>query len=268
MRPGESFEQTIAIDGVARHYRLNIPSAASPGQRLPVVLNFHGRGSDAATQLGYSGFSRVSERQQFLLVTPDGSGAPRAWSAGATPPGDVDDVRFVASLLERLDAELCVDRDRVYAVGFSNGGFFAALLGCKLSDRITAVAAVGGAQRPTAGCGGAVPFLAIHGTADSIVPFGGGTIRGRYPYPGARATNADWAIANGCGGTPVLERVSAHVVRETVRGCVAPVLLYVVDGGGHTWPGASDIPGLGPTTLELNAAEVIWAFFSGAKSAR
>ncbi len=230
--------------------------------RLPAVLNFHGRGSDATTQERYSGLVPVAERVGFYVVSPEGTGSPRAWSAGATPAGEVDDVALVRALLVSLESEVCLDPARIYATGFSNGAFMASRLGCVLGDRIAAFAAVAGMEHTGEPCVGPVPALAIHGTNDSVVPFTAGMVRASFPYAGARGEATLWAKQNGCGAAPSVERISSSVVRETYPGGKAAVVLYVVTGGGHTWPGALDIPGLGTTTREVNAAETIWAFFA------
>lgn len=250
-----------------REYLLYRPAGPSSDTRLPLVFNFHGRGSDADTQQRYSGLIPIAERVGFIVVAPEGSGSPRAWSAGATPTGEVDDVAFVRQLLEVLERELCIDSTRIYATGFSNGAFMASKVACKMGDRIAAFAAVAGLLGPGEGCTKAIPALAIHGTKDGLVPFEKGTVRQAYAYNGARAETKAWAAQNGCASTMVTETLSPNVTRESYTTGQAPVVLYVLSGGGHTWPGAPEIPGLGSTVREVNAAETIWAFFSGYRRA-
>jgi polyhydroxybutyrate depolymerase len=100
-----------------------------------------------------------------------------------------------------------------------------------------------------------VPILALHGTDDYNVPF-----------ESARPAMADWALHNGCAADIVTEQISEHVSRESYSGCGAnAVVLYVIEGGGHTWPGAEDDAphgGAGPTTHEISASELIWSFFA------
>ena len=261
-RESGTARQTLTTPAGNREFLVFTPAGPAGDARLPVVLNFHGRGSDAATQERYSGLLPVAERVGFYVVSPEGTGSPRAWSAGATPPGDVDDVAFVRDLLVTLEATLCIDAARIYATGFSNGAFMASRLGCVMGDRIAAFAAVAGMEHSGEPCATPVPALAIHGTSDSLVPFNAGLVRASFPYAGARGEASLWAKQNGCGSSPSVEKVSSSVTRETYQGGKAAVVLYVVQGGGHTWPGAPDIPGLGSTTREVNAAETIWAFFA------
>ena len=260
-REAASARHTLATS-TPRDYLVYTPSGPASDVRLPLVLNFHGRGSDAATQERYSGLVPVAERVGFYLVSPEGTGAPRGWSAGATPPGEVDDVAFVRELVGTLEATLCIDPARIYATGFSNGAFMASRLGCVMGDRIAAFAAVAGMEHSGEQCAAPVPALAIHGTNDAIVPFNPGMVRQWFPYAGARGEATLWAKQNGCGSAPSVEKISTNVTRETYPGGKASVVLYVIQGGGHTWPGASDIPGLGPTSREVSAAETIWAFFA------
>ena len=89
---------------------------------------------------------------------------------------------------------------------------------------------------------------------------GGGTPP---PWPGVAYALAGWAGRAGCSTAPHGEAASAHVERRTFEDCDADaeVVLYVVSDGGHTWPGAIDVPRLGPVTDEIDAADLILAFF-------
>jgi polyhydroxybutyrate depolymerase len=265
--PGASVRRSIDTKDGSREYLVYRPSGPSSDTPLPLILNFHGRGSDAETQERYSGLVPVAERVGFIVVSPEGTGSPRGWSAGATTASQVDDVEFVRHLLASIEGEQCVDASRIYATGFSNGAFMASKLACRMGDRIAAFAAVAGVHGGGEACVRAVPALAIHGTKDDLVPFEQGTVRQAYTYLGARAETRAWAALNGCSSAVVSERLSPNVTRESYTTGKAPVVLYVLSGGGHTWPGASDIPGLGPTIREVNAAETIWAFFSSYRRA-
>ncbi|MFN0096734.1 MAG: alpha/beta hydrolase family esterase [Dehalococcoidia bacterium] len=259
---GRTTLRRMIVDGTPREYRVHRPADSANGRPLPLVLNFHGRGSNGETQERYSGLVPLSERDRFVLVSPDGTGAPKAWHAGATTGSTVDDVAFIRSLIDVLRQDLCIDPSQVFAAGFSNGAFMAAEAACALGERIAALAMVGGATPPSANCVGKPRVIAFHGTADQVVPFGGGTIRGVYAYPGARAAMDGWAARAGCTGTDV-RRQNKHVVWEERTGCTTAVRLAVIEGDGHTWPGASEVPAFGTTTREIMASEAIWTFFAG-----
>lgn len=259
---GKSTARTVTSGGRERGYRVYLPASATNERPLPLVLNFHGRGSTGEIQERYSGLVPVSEREGFVLVSPNGTGTPPGWAVGATPPGPVDDFAFVDDLLDELERELCLDSARVYAIGMSNGAFLASALGCFRGERIAAVASVAGVWIPAGPCDGPTPLIAFHGTKDGIVPFAAGSIRGAFPYPGARGLIASWAANNGCEGTARSDRLSARVLRESQTNCEAETVLMVVEGDGHTWPGASEMPAMGATTRELSAAEAAWQFFA------
>ena len=261
---GRTTVRTVTSGAIERSYRLHLPPNLSMTKPTAVVLNFHGLGSNALQQESYSGLVPVSDREGFILVTPDGTGTTRAWAALASIPTGVDDVLFTKDLLDRVQTDLCVDTARVYSTGMSNGAFMSSRLACVLSDRIAAAAPVAGLSFPLEPCGKPVPILAFHGTVDRTVPFEAGLIFGVLPYAGARNYASDWATFNRCAATPEVITVSESVTRETYPKCSgADVSLFVIKGGGHTWPGASvEIGRPGETTKEISAAEEIWKFFA------
>jgi polyhydroxybutyrate depolymerase len=248
---------------VERTYRLHLPAGVTNAANLPVVLNFHGLGSNGAEQETYSGLVPLSDREGFVLVSPDGTGGPRGWAFALSGNSPDDDLAFVDDLLATLAADLCIDTSRVYATGMSNGAFFSSLLACLRADRIAAIAPVAGiAWAEGLPCGGPVPVIAFHGVQDSVVPFYGGEIFGVIPYDGAPLAIAGWAGHNGCAGTaPVQEKLAENVELVRYEECAAATQLIAVTDGGHTWPGAFPLPRLGPTNREVSAAELIWAFF-------
>jgi polyhydroxybutyrate depolymerase len=249
--PGDAIETVETVDG-PRDYRLHIPVGYDAFARTPLVLNFHGYARDAAQQEAYSGFVPVADREQFLLVTPEGSSSPPGWDIpGVYNENGWDDINFTVTLLGQLQQELCVDPGRVFATGMSNGAEMAALLGCRLPGIFAAVAPVAGVIYSD--CDeGAVPVISFHGTDDFNVPF-----------DTAEPAMEEWARHNGCTGEAVAAQVEAHVRTVTYEGCNGEdVQLFIVDGGGHTWPGSDDdTGGVGFTTREVSAAEISWQFF-------
>jgi polyhydroxybutyrate depolymerase len=156
------------------------------------------------------------------------------------------------------------------------------LLACRRSDRITAVAPVAGVEFAESCVGRPVPVMAFHGSADPIVSYDGGGLnaariadlqywKGQRPggvpvHHGVDAAMAAWARHNGCDPDFVEERVSPEVRRRTWPNCDAETILYVVDGGGHTWPG-KPVPGFEATfghgTTDIDASTLIFDFFFG-----
>ena len=144
------------------------------------------------------------------------------------------------------------------------------VLSCTLSDRIAAVGMVGAAQTlPWNWCTDKrpVPMIDFHGTADRHTPYNGGSswISPR-PFPSVPKWAAHWARRNECGLNPVESTVAADVTRREYTSCAdnAAVVLYTVQGGGHTWPGGTPLPEwfVGRTTRSIDATRLMWAFFS------
>ena len=279
---GTTAETLQTADG-PRHYLLHVPASYTGRERVPLVLNFHGYGGNGARQNAYSGLVPISDANGFILVSPDGlptmNGTP--WWNNLLLPGPQyqDDVAFVNALLDKLESDVCTDTARIYATGMSNGALMSSRLACSLSSRIAAVAPVAGAYYPPLvtdrgpePCADTrpVPFLGFHGTLDPQVPFNGGpsTQGGTFRLPIDDATPGedvlqDWAAHNGCTSGRQESFVSAEVRLVTYSGCTdsAEVQGYIVDGGGHTWPGSSVERPPELTTHDISASELMWKFF-------
>jgi polyhydroxybutyrate depolymerase len=250
-------------DGAQRRYRLVVPDAYRVGQPMPVVLDFHGRHGSAESQALLSGLDAVGDREGFIVVQPQGEGGDSTWNAGFCCGGaqsnGVDDVGATSSLIDDLDARLCIDADRIFATGMSNGGFMAHRLGCELADRIAAIAPVAGGNLMLA-CDPArpMPVFHFHGLADAIVPFEG--FAGFVSIPDSMA---GWVARNGCRSGPEVFFNQADVTCERWTDCDDDVTVQLcrIQDGGHTWPGGPAIPGLGNTTQTISASQMMWEFF-------
>jgi polyhydroxybutyrate depolymerase len=255
--------RTLESSYWTRSYRVLVGASAKPGQPMPVVLNFHGRGGSGAAIEDYSGLLPVSDREGFLLVSPDGLGSPTGWGAGASlPQWGVDDIQFGKDLIAAIKDTYCIDSTRIYAVGHSNGAFMAARLACALHGQIAAVAPVAGVYMPPEGCSTPVPIIAFHGAADTVVPFEGGTVRETYHYRGAEREIADWAAADHCTDAASTTNLNARVVIERHSHCAQPVELVVINGAGHGWPGMAGTD----LASQIDTADMIWSFFKDFRS--
>lgn len=177
---------------------------------LPLVIVLHGYGTSGAVADRLFGFGTILDERRFLLAMPDGNrdeNGLRFWNATDACCGfdrtDVDDVAYLEAVIDDMSARYAVDPKRIFVVGHSNGGFMAHRLACDLSDRIAAVVSLAGAVRADpSSCQPAQPVAVaeLHGTADRLIRFDGGTLAG-IPYPGAVQTVATWAEKNGCSAT-------------------------------------------------------------------
>ena len=257
--------------GETREYLLYVPKSYDRTRPTPLVISMHGGALWGAAQMEMSQWNAVADEHGFIVVYPSGVGGrgPRAWRAGG---GDTSarDVRFIAELIDTLNASHNIDPTRIYADGLSNGGGMAFLLSCTMSDRIAAVGLVASAQfLPWSECKDQrpVPMVAFHGTEDRYTPYHGGRswVARDHVFPSIPGFTARWARRNGCGAKPVESTVAADVTGLEYTGCAddAAVVLYTIRGGGHTWPGGGPMPEwfAGKTSTSVDAARQAWAFF-------
>jgi len=264
----------IISSGATRRYLLYVPKTYDRSRPTSLVISIHPAATWPAFEMNISGWNDLAEQFGFIVVYPAGTGAffgglsrgQHIWPAGPSTLGR--DVRFISDLIDKLEADYRIDPDRIYANGMSNGGGMAFLLSCRLSERIAASGVVAGAEPQSWLCGNSkpVPMVAFHGTADKFAPYLGG----KSPIAPERFANIpDWtarvAQRNHCQGDPTDIPISPRVRRLAYTNCTgnAEVMLYTIEGGGHTWPGGRPLPEwiAGRTTEEINATKVMWDFF-------
>lgn len=266
VEPGQT-AHTLYFDDRERRYLLYVPDSYAPDQPAPLVLSLHGFSSNPTQQADYSQWNPVADAHGLIVAYPQGTGIPLRWNSGLNLSGKVvDDVAFLNALIDHLGQSLCVDTTRVYATGLSNGGGMSNRLACELADRITAIGGVAGAYALPNTCEPSrpVPVIAFHGTNDRIVPYEGNEELGA-ALPGVREWAAGWAARNGCADEPeALPEIGAVSGIEYI-GCEAnaSVILYTIEGGGHTWPGGERQLAfvVGSTNRDINASEIMWDFF-------
>ncbi len=266
----------IVSSGRKREYVLYVPRTYDRAQPTPLVISMHAAALWPAAQMEISQWNKLADQYGLIVVYPSGIGIapvpllPRlpVWRV-ESEAGLKEDVRFISELIDRLEVTYNIDPARIYANGFSNGGAMAFVLSCTLSDRIAAVGTVAAAQAlPWSWCKDdrVVPMIAFHGTADGLVPYrGGSSWAAPGPFPSVPVWAANWARRNRCGPNPVESVVAADVTRVEYTNCAedAAVVLYSVQGGGHSWPGGKPIPEwmVGPTSNSIDATGQMWAFF-------
>jgi polyhydroxybutyrate depolymerase len=170
--PAGDFELALEHDGRTRTALVHVPEQAGGGRPLPVVLNFHGSGGNARDHREYVRMDTLADREGFIVVYPNGTGwfeeQLLTWNAGLccgyAVTEKVDDVGFVRALLDALGTRAPVDPARVYATGLANGAMMSYRLAAQASDRIAAIAPVGGSMvLPERRVGDARPSLEVPG---------------------------------------------------------------------------------------------------------
>lgn len=261
-----------------RSYIVHIPPNA--GGPLPVVINFHGGGSNAAQQEKFSGMDAVADREHFIVVYPNGTGRAGflVWNAGtccgAAPAKRIDDVAFTRAVIADLAKRTPVDRTRVYATGMSNGSMMAYRIAAEAPDLIAAAAPVSGSMvlmqfHPTL----PVPIMHFHSVDDPRALYNGGLgppIGGMQNlHPPVEQQLAKWIAHNGCSTAPKVEKRLADKATSATKLVYAPcstgatVVLWKLTGSGHVWPGRPVRMEhmLGKPNLLVDANEEMWAFF-------
>lgn len=232
-----------------------VPASYQPGTPAPLVMLLHGGAATGDWQESYMHFLPLSEEFGFLYVHPDGTldqAGTRFWNATDACcdwyHSGVDDTGYLRAVIDTIKQQLDVDPRRVYLIGHSNGAFMSYRMACDHSETIAAIASLAGATyyHPE-DCAPDVPVnvLQIHGTADSIVPYAGGSFAG-VPFPGAIASTEQWASFAGCSLLPdvsappidldALIPGNETTVRRYRTNCSPEGSgeLWSIQGGGHS----------------------------------
>ncbi len=289
--PGDH-EFTLTVGALKRSYLVHVPPQAGAGKPLPLVLNFHGGGGNAANQKSYSRMDESADRDGYIAVYPNGTGGIGGrlltWNAGTccgtAAANRVDDVGYVLALLDDLAQRMPYDRARVYATGLSNGSMMAYRVAAEAPENIAAVAGVAGAMtlqrfspaKP-------VPVMHIHSVDDQRALYGGG-LGPAFPLTNTRVFHqpvesmiGKWLAHNGCPAQPQVTGPAngkpgaadaAHTATRYQYGpCRAgtEVVFWKLTGAGHVWPGGQQnyLPLLlGPGTTLIDANTEMWRFFA------
>jgi polyhydroxybutyrate depolymerase len=228
-KPGAPGTTTRMYNG--RSYIVHVPPDAHPNGALPVVFAFHGAGGKGSDMLG-TGLDLLGDAEGFVSVFPDGAGnAPWNVGRGACLPGglassNADDFAYVEHMLDDIEQDQCIDRERVFATGFSMGGYFSHHIGCQRGgDLVRAVAPHSGGTYGGDCPGAPVPVLILHGDADPLIS----------PQCAEQARDL-WALRNGCAEDfDTIDLIGGHC--EWHRACPArgDVVLCTFDGLEHNW---------------------------------
>lgn len=291
LAPGDH-EFSIAYQQLRRSYLVRVPPQVAGGNRLPVVINFHGGGAHADVQKQYSRMDAAADRDGYIAVYPNGSGGIGdrllTWNAGSccgpAAASQVDDVGFSLAMLDDISNRVPIDRARVYATGLSNGSMMAYRLAAEAPERVAAVAGVAGAMTlPRFAPRLAVSVLHIHSVDDARALYDGG-LGPAFPFTNTRVLHqpvdamiGQWLVHDGCprrpqvavpiSGKPDAPDASHTATRYTYAPCRdgTEVILWKLTGAGHVWPGGIQnylplLLGPGTTVIDVNAE--MWRFFS------
>lgn len=284
-QPGKNESDSIIHNGLKRTYHIYVPSIHDSKHTAPLVLALHGGGGTGERMSRFTGLNDLADRHGFIAVYPDA--VEKHWNDGRgltdyrSQRENIDDVGFISALIDTLTDRYKVDRKRIYMTGASNGAMMSFRLACELTDKITAIAPVIGAlgENISKQCAPSrsIPVLIIGGTGDPLVPWNGGDVHLFRRKLGKVLSFGDttdfWVSHNGCSQDPAVSwlpdldpedgtRIRKKIYRQCHQG--VEVILYEIQGGGHTWPGGPQyLPEwvIGITSRDMDGAEVIWGFF-------
>lgn len=264
---------SIAHDGLVRTYQLHLPTDYSSDTIHSLLIALHG-GFGSGLQLELqTQLSEKADEENFIVVYPDGVLSPlgiRTWNAGTccgySAGNSINDVGFIATLMDSLSNNYSIDSLRVYVTGMSNGAMMSYRIACELSDRIAAIAPVAGTM--TAEMCNAVntlPIIHFHSYLDSNVPYNGGIgdgVSSHYNPPLDSVLNV-WSSIDGCeieNDTLTNDSSFTHVIWNNCD-CEGSIEYYITQDGGHSWPGGNQtIIGDQPSEV-INANDLMWQFF-------
>ncbi len=252
---------TLVYGGQKRTVLLAGPQEL-PEAPLPLVINFHGYSDSPEEQEGFSQMSGDAVEQGFVVAYPRGTGLVKGWNAGAccgeAVTNDIDDVGFAEALIDAIAEVGCIDKERVYATGYSNGGFLSHRLACE-SSLFAGIAPVAGVMGMDS-CDPvrAIPILHIHGTSDAVVPYSGNFALG---FPSVEESMEGWSDRLSCSSAePEVFFEQGDTTCVAWSDCDAPLGLCTIDGGGHTWPGGDNPIIRGRTSTDLDANAMLLEF--------
>ena len=263
-----TFSRSIEVEGETREYLIYVPNTYDTIQSFPLMLNFHGFTMSARNQMEVSDMRALSETDEFILVYPQGTRlwGSTHWNVGSWTLGsNAKDVEFIAALINQIADNYNIDDERVYACGYSNGGFFSHELACQLSQKIAAIGTVAAniSEETINNCNHShpIPIITISGTRDDEVEYDGSIPERTLSQ---EETLEYWRTFNKVDTVPIITNMpdlnsldgSTAVRYKYVNGDNdSEVEHYKVVDGGHDWPGTFG-------NMDINSDSVIWNFVS------
>lgn len=285
--PGTS--EKIVLDERAgpfrRSFRLHVPASLQDDAPRPLVVALHGGLATASIFERQSGLSELADRHGFFVVYPNGLGIfslLRHWNGGyccaKALATELDDLGFLDRVVEWIQSRYAIDDQRLYVIGYSNGGMLAYWYAAERADKLAGLgiwaSSIGSLETddlnwhlppPTA----ALPVFIGHGVDDSRLPFDVPASRGGQQLLGAVGSAQTWAENNGCDELPVINRSRSGTIEHRAW-CASDrnrVILLGLEGWGHDWPGPRTTSRLEDThpLSGFDLAEQMWEFLAQAK---
>lgn len=236
---------------------LHVPPHPRAGGSL--VLGLPGAGQTARDFAQYTGYSRLADREGFVVAYPTATGVRPSWNISGTAAGKPDDVAYLRAVIAAALRATCASPGHVTVTGVSNGGGMSARMACDAAELVAAAAPVAGGYGSLPDCHPSrpVPMLEIHGTGDDVVPYGG---KGTDAFGAVSRFLAQWRRLDGCphGAQRAYPRGGVTELRWEPCGSGTAVEHDRIADAEHGWPGQGDLDGRG----EFSTTARTWQFLS------
>tara|TARA_B100000965_G_scaffold111231_1_gene91823 strand:+ start:6814 stop:7746 length:933 start_codon:yes stop_codon:yes gene_type:complete len=237
------------------------PGYSANSDPLPLLFVLHGYTGLSSVIRSYSQFDSIADQENFIVVYVQGttdSVGNTGWNVDIVSTfAQVDDVGFFAALIKYFKANYSINNDKIFSSGMSLGGFMSYRLACEL-DEINGIGSVTGSMAVYYNC---IPpnkknIIHFHGTSDAVVPYNGNSWT-----TNVENAQAFWDNYNNCQSRsevtiPDFNGDGVYSSQLTSYNCDGnrEVILYTMEGEGHTWFRKA-------WGHDLNSSELIWEFF-------
>ena len=254
--------KTLTHDNVNRNYLVYIPDSYDSEIDYPLMFVFHGFGGIATQFINSADMRDLAESNNFIVVYPQGldlGGTGSHWNCSnpsADNKSDVDDIGFIENLIDQLIVDYpVIDSKRIYAAGYSNGGFMSYYLACN-SKKFAAIGSVAGTMLDDSyqSCNANFPtaMINIHGTNDFDVPYDGNTY-----YPSIPEVVDWWKNFNNTPNEDLLTNQDGSIEQYKYYNDAGDIYVEHIKiiGGDHYWDDKLNYDG-------KNTSGLIWDFVS------
>ena len=248
-------ENAFYSGGMKRSFGYHLPAEYDSEKFYPAVFAFHGSGSNGYSFMTYTNLNTEADKFNFIMIYPDA--AEENWAEGNGGLADrlgIDDVQFVRDILDYLENDKNIKLGKIFAIGFSQSGFFVHRLGLDLRDRITAYATVASSMSYKVynryRTSNELPVIMFHGAGDIFFLWEGDDNAGVLSYLPQDLVIQTIVDNNKCNPEPEQTEISVEnsnisLLKHKYKNSSGKTLVefYRLENVGHEWhiPGSVSI---------------------------
>jgi polyhydroxybutyrate depolymerase len=287
-----SMIKTYDSGNYTRTFEYYVPSGYTNSTAVPLLFSFHGLGGNGVAQEDLTKFAELAEQEGFIAVFPDSTaldasnpelsecaqylsplpGSNIMWNIGLIWTlqycAGIDDVGFVSDIIDWFETHYKIDTSHIYATGMSNGAMFTYYVALMLPGTFAGIAAVCSPMTVNGFGFEDVPPLTVitmQSPSDPIVQYNG--VAGA--WGSVDDTIAFWRDVDDTTTGPATTVWSDDAIDTTIVTRYVysggkngtKVILYKIEGGGHTWPGGPQYAPasvIGLVSNQFDASAEIW----------